>query len=66
MNKDPLVIYRSRLESLGFAAADLDRIEEAARAEIDAATAAAEAAAEPGEAVLMTDLWAHGGSSWRH
>jgi acetoin:2,6-dichlorophenolindophenol oxidoreductase subunit alpha len=65
MDKDPLVVYRSRLESMGFDPADLDRIEEAARAEIDAATAAAKAAAEPGEAVLMTDLWADGGSSWR-
>ncbi len=65
MEKDPLVIYRARLEKLGFPAADLDRIEEAARAEIDAATEAAKVSAEPGEAVLMTDLWADGGSSWR-
>jgi len=65
MNKDPLVIYRDRLESLGFAASDLDRIEEEARAEIDAATEAAKSSPEPGEAVLMTDLWADGGSSWR-
>jgi pyruvate dehydrogenase E1 component alpha subunit len=65
MNKDPLVIYRDRLEGLGFAASDLDRIEEEARVEIDAATEAAKASPEPGEAVLMTDLWADGGSSWR-
>jgi TPP-dependent pyruvate/acetoin dehydrogenase alpha subunit len=65
MNKDPLVVYRSRLESMGFPAADLDGIEEAARVEIDTATEAAKAAAEPGESVLMTDLWADGGSSWR-
>ena len=65
MNKDPLVIYRDRLEGMGFAASDLDRIEEEARAEIDAATEAAKASPEPGEAVLMTDLWADGGSSWR-
>ena len=65
MRKDPLILYRARLESLGFAASDLDRVEEAARAEIDAATAAAKEAPEPGEAVLMTDLWADGGASWR-
>jgi pyruvate dehydrogenase E1 component alpha subunit len=65
MNKDPLVVYRARLESMGFTAADLDRIEAAADAEIDAATEAAKASAEPGESVLMTDLWADGGSSWR-
>jgi pyruvate dehydrogenase E1 component alpha subunit len=65
MEKDPLVIYRSRLERMGFPAAELDRIEHEARAEIDAATEAAKASAEPGEAVLMADLWADGGSSWR-
>jgi pyruvate dehydrogenase E1 component alpha subunit len=65
MNKDPISLYRSRLEEMGFAAADLDRIEEEARAEIDAATAAAKASPEPGEAALMADLWADGGSSWR-
>ncbi|MGB5732692.1 MAG: thiamine pyrophosphate-dependent dehydrogenase E1 component subunit alpha [Acidimicrobiia bacterium] len=65
MNKDPIVQYRARLEEMGIAASDLDRIEEEARAEIDAATAAAKASPEPGEAVLMTDLWADGGSSWR-
>jgi len=65
MSKDPIAQYRRRLEELGIAAADLDRIEEDARVEIDAATEAAKASPEPSEAVLMTDLWADGGSSWR-
>jgi pyruvate dehydrogenase E1 component alpha subunit len=65
MSKDPIVVYRSRLEEMGFSAADLDRIEDEARAEIDAATEAAKASPEPGEAVLMTDVWADGGSAWR-
>ena len=65
MSKDPIVQYRGRLEEMGIAAADLDRIEEDARVEIDAATEAAKASPEPSEAVLMTDLWADGGSSWR-
>jgi len=65
MSKDPIVQYRRRLEEMGIAAADLDRIEEDARMEIDAATEAAKASPEPSEAVLMTDLWADGGSSWR-
>jgi pyruvate dehydrogenase E1 component alpha subunit len=65
MSKDPIVQYRRRLEDMGIVAADLDRIEEDARVEIDAATEAAKASPEPGEAVLMTDLWADGGSSWR-
>ena len=65
MSKDPIVQYRRRLEEMGIAAATLDRIEEDARMEIDAATEAAKASPEPSEAVLMTDLWADGGSSWR-
>ena len=65
MSKDPIVQYRGRLEEMGIAPADLDRIEEDARVEIDAATEAAKASPEPSEAVLMTDLWADGGSSWR-
>jgi pyruvate dehydrogenase E1 component alpha subunit len=65
MSKDPIVQYRARLEEMGIAANDLDRIEEEAGAEIDAATEAAKASPEPGEAALMTDVWADGGSSWR-
>lgn len=66
MSKDPIPLYRTKLESIGISASDLDRIEEAARAEIDAATDAAKDASEPGEAALMSDLWADGGSTWRH
>jgi pyruvate dehydrogenase E1 component alpha subunit len=66
MSRDPLILYRSRLESLGFAASDLDRVEDAARAEIDAATAAAEAAPVPDESAITTDLWADGSATWRN
>lgn len=66
MSKDPLILYRARLENLGFAGSDLDRLEDAARAEIDAATSAAKASPAPGESVLMTDLWADGGATWRN
>ena len=65
MKKDPIVLYREKLEKMGIAESELGRIEEAALAEIDAATEAAKASPEPGEAALMTDLWADGGSSWR-
>jgi pyruvate dehydrogenase E1 component alpha subunit len=66
MSRDPLILYRSRLESLGLAASDLDRVEDVARAEIDAATAAAEAAPVPGESAITTDLWADGSATWRN
>lgn len=65
MDRDPLVLYRERLEAMGVPTADLDRIEESARSEIDAATAAAKESPEPDESVLMTDVWADGGASWR-
>jgi len=65
MSKDPLVTYRSRLEAVGIPTDEIDRVEEAAHAEIDAATAAAKASPEPGADALMTDLWADGGASWR-
>ena len=39
MKRDPLVLYRARLEAGGVDSSDLDRIDEDARAEIDAATA---------------------------
>ena len=66
MSRDPLILYRARLEGLGFDSSELDRIEDAARAEIDAATAAAEASPAPGAAAIMTDLWADGSSTWRN
>lgn len=66
MNRDPLILYRARLEQMGFDAGELDRVEEAARAEIDTATAAAEASPAPGPSAIMTDLWADGGASWRN
>lgn len=65
LERDPLVLYRRRLEELGFDPSDLDGIEAAARAEIDAATETAQASPPPREETLLTDLWADGGSGWR-
>ncbi len=65
MNRDPLVLCRKRLESMGFSTNDLDGIEEAARTEVDAATALAKKASEPDASALTADLWADGGASWR-
>lgn len=65
MARDPLVLYKTRLGSIGVDGEELDEIEAAARAEIDEATEAARSSPPPGESVLFTDLWADGGSSWR-
>lgn len=66
LKRDPLDIYRERLLSLGVAEETLSRIEAAALAEVDAATEASKNAPPPDPAVLLTDVWADGGSSWRN
>jgi TPP-dependent pyruvate/acetoin dehydrogenase alpha subunit len=66
MARDPITIYRERLEGLDIAAADLDAIEAAAAAEIDEATEICKATPPPDPSILLTDVWADGGSSWRN
>lgn len=66
MRRDPIALYRERLESLGVSAETLDSIEAAAWAEVDAATEESKNSPPPDPAILMTDVWADGGSSWRN
>jgi TPP-dependent pyruvate/acetoin dehydrogenase alpha subunit len=66
MKRDPIDIYRKRLESNGIAATTLEAIETAAWAEVDAATAESKDSPPPDVSVVMTDVWADGGSSWRN
>jgi TPP-dependent pyruvate/acetoin dehydrogenase alpha subunit len=66
LNKDPIVLYRQRLDSRGVERQDLDGIEAAALAEIDEATEVSKAAPTPDPSVLMTEVWADGGSAWRN
>ena len=64
--RDPIVLYRERLESLEVSAETLVEIETKALAEVDAATEASKNAPPPDPATLMTDVWADGGSAWRN
>jgi TPP-dependent pyruvate/acetoin dehydrogenase alpha subunit len=64
--RDPLPLYRARLESLGFPAGVLDEVERQTLAETDDATNLVRAAPPPDPSELMTDLWANGGSQWRN
>jgi pyruvate dehydrogenase E1 component alpha subunit len=64
--RDPIPSYRARLEAAGVDATALDAIEAEAHDAVAAAEAEARAAPEPSEDVLMTQLWADGGSSWRN
>jgi pyruvate dehydrogenase E1 component alpha subunit len=66
MARDPVPMYRNRLETMGFAPAQLDQIEQEALAEIDDATAQTRAAPPPDPATMMTQVWANGGSAWRN
>jgi pyruvate dehydrogenase E1 component alpha subunit len=64
--KDPIPMYRARLISEGASEEQLSAIESEVAAAVDLATEEAKAGGVPGEDLLMKDLWADGGSSWRN
>jgi acetoin:2,6-dichlorophenolindophenol oxidoreductase subunit alpha len=65
--RDPLPMYRARLLEAGVAGeAELEKIEEDAARAVDAATEFAKAGAQPGEHLLLKDVWADGGATWRN
>src|SRR6202165_191916 len=66
MARDPMITYRARLLSDGVAEAQLVDIERAALAAVDEATEEAKAGASPSADLVMKDLWADGGTSWRN
>ena len=63
--KDPIPRQRARLIELGVPEADLDTIDAEVKAAVAAGEAEAKAGPEPSAAVLETQVWADGGSSWR-
>jgi TPP-dependent pyruvate/acetoin dehydrogenase alpha subunit len=65
LGRDPIPRFRARLSGQGVDKATLDRIDEEVRAQVAEAEAFARAAPEPSEAMLDTQVWADGGSSWR-
>jgi pyruvate dehydrogenase E1 component alpha subunit len=66
MARDPIVLYRRRLEEAGIDPAVLDRIEREADAEIDAATEETRNAPPPDPSTMWTEVWANGGYEWRN
>ena len=66
LGRDPIDLYRTRLESLGVGSTELDGIEAAAAVEIDEATEVSKASPPPDASILMTELWEDGGSAWRN
>jgi len=66
LERDPLPVYRARLEADGVLPDVLDAIDARTRAAVERATEEAKAGPLPGEELLLTDVWADGGSSWRN
>ncbi len=63
---DPVKIYRGRLERLGVDPAEMDTIDKEVAAQVDDATAAANAGPIPDPAAAFRDVWADGGWQWRN
>jgi len=66
MARDPLPLYRARLEATGVERRVLDGIEQEALAEVDEATVQVRNAPPPDPGILETEVWADGGSAWRN
>jgi pyruvate dehydrogenase E1 component alpha subunit len=66
MERDPIPMYHQRLLRLGVAEGELTEIQREVAQRVDDATEYAKASAPPGESVLLTDVWADGGSAWRN
>jgi pyruvate dehydrogenase E1 component alpha subunit len=66
MQRDPLLVARERLTSLGVDAADIDAADARAAEIVKAAIQEAKDAPPPELATALTDLWADGGAAWRN
>jgi pyruvate dehydrogenase E1 component alpha subunit len=64
--RDPIPAFRARLEGAAIEPAALDAIDAETQAAVAAAEAEARLGPEPGPEVLLTDVWADGGSAWRN
>jgi acetoin:2,6-dichlorophenolindophenol oxidoreductase subunit alpha len=64
--RDPIKLYRKRLEDLTVEAARLDAIEAEVNAIVEAATKACQAAPYTSTDILFTDVYADGGCTWRN
>jgi pyruvate dehydrogenase E1 component alpha subunit len=65
-DRDPIPMYHDRLLSLGAPEGRLSAIEREVAAAVDEATEFARSGREPGEAALMTEVYADGGAAWRN
>ncbi len=63
--RDPVITYRARLVEAGVGVQELDLIEEAALKEVDRATEESRNSPPPDPSLLMKDVFADGGATWR-
>jgi acetoin:2,6-dichlorophenolindophenol oxidoreductase subunit alpha len=64
--RDPIKVYRARMLESGIAAEAIEEIEREARRRVDEATETCKAAPPPPTEILLTDVYADGGSAWRN
>ncbi len=64
--RDPIPMYHARMLALGIPESTLSTILLEVADAIEVATEFAKAGREPGEASLMTEVYADGGSAWRN
>jgi TPP-dependent pyruvate/acetoin dehydrogenase alpha subunit len=63
--RDPIKLYRARLLELGINTESVDAIENEVKLELEEATEKCKAAPPPPADILLTDVYADGGSAWR-
>jgi len=66
LERDPIKLYRQRLEEFGIAPESVAEIETESRRQVDLATDACKAAPPPPHDILTTDVYADGGWAWRN
>jgi acetoin:2,6-dichlorophenolindophenol oxidoreductase subunit alpha len=66
MQRDPLLVARERLTSLGVEEADIDAADARTAEIVKAAIQEAKDAPPPEPATALTDVWADGGAAWRN
>ena len=66
LERDPLKIYRKRLIDFGVKESKVVAIENAVLKAVDEATEFAKSSSTPSRDILMTEVWADGGASWRN
>jgi TPP-dependent pyruvate/acetoin dehydrogenase alpha subunit len=66
MQRDPLLVARERLTSLGVDSAEIDGIDARVTELIKVAVQEAKDAPYPDPATALIDLWADGGAAWRN